>query len=189
MSSSILKKEFQKSDVARMRNLVKGNLTGSTREQVGYSKKEDTHREGDIWTDEKGKTWTIQNGLRFSVSKLQQAKEAVRAPLVCPKCGKPLNTRLDKKVYPVHGICYDCVVRMEDDLKRAGLYREYERNIMNQNIQGFVSEMSERIKSLSENRDVEITTEDGVLESWGQLSKEVIENLKEWAQILSKHIN
>jgi len=51
MSDNILKKEFQKKDVERLRNLIKGKSNQKTGQGVGYTKKEEFHKEGDIWME------------------------------------------------------------------------------------------------------------------------------------------
>ena len=43
-----LKKEFRKKDVNRMRNLIQGKTGASTGIQIGYKKKEEDHKEGDV---------------------------------------------------------------------------------------------------------------------------------------------
>lgn len=52
------------------------------------------HVEGERW-EENGKTWTIKNGLRQSISVL----DAARMPHWCPKCSKPMNNRFDRKFF------------------------------------------------------------------------------------------
>ena len=101
MSESLLKKAWEEQDIRRVRNLIKGDYGAATRDQIGYSRKEEFHKEGDVW-EENGKQWTIENGLKRSISKLQKARELIRIPLTCPKCGKALNTALDKKMYGIH---------------------------------------------------------------------------------------
>ena len=49
MSESLLKKEFKKSDVERVRNLVNKDFTAKTKTQLGYRKSTEHHMEGDIW--------------------------------------------------------------------------------------------------------------------------------------------
>ena len=46
---NVLRKEFSKKDVQRVRNLVQGNSSDRTTEGIGYSKKDEFHKEGDIW--------------------------------------------------------------------------------------------------------------------------------------------
>jgi hypothetical protein len=85
MSDSVLKKEFQKRDVERLRNLVAGKHGSKTTVGVGYQiEQEEIHKEGDIW-ENKGKTWTIRDGIRENVTKLDKFKQAA-VPLFCPKC-------------------------------------------------------------------------------------------------------
>lgn len=184
--SSLLKKEWRKEDVQRVRNLINKDYGASTRDQVGYSRVEEVHKEGDVW-EENGKSWTIKNGLKQSVSKLQRARELAKTPLLCPKCGKPFNTRLDKKMYPIHGMCFDCVCRMEDDLKRAGLYEAYEKQIISGNIQNFVQELKDRIQHMSGTK-MEYSTDLGEVEDWGDVSTDLIESLEQWANLLTEKL-
>ena len=52
MRDNVLKKEFQKHDVDRIRNLVKGKQGEKTRSSVGFSKAQTFHKEGDIWEED-----------------------------------------------------------------------------------------------------------------------------------------
>lgn len=186
MSDSLLKKEWREEDIQRVRNLITGHYSKGTKDIVGYSRVEKSHKEGDVW-EEDGKTWTIQNGLKQTISKLHSVREALKMPLTCPKCGKALNTTLDKKMYPIHGFCFDCVCRMEDDLKRAGLYKEYEANLVKGNIQNFVQELKDRIATLKGSK-VEYSTDQGELEDWGDISDDLMKSLDTWASLLSEKL-
>ena len=77
---SVLKKEFQKRDVERLRNLVQGKYGEKTRSSVGFTKKQDFYKEGDIWEVD-GRTWTIKDGLKQNITKLDTAKKAHVMPL------------------------------------------------------------------------------------------------------------
>ena len=70
----MLKKEFRKSDVNRARNLIMGKTGASTGIQIGYNKKTEDYKEGDVWTENK-KTWTIKNGIKQTISKLDKIKK------------------------------------------------------------------------------------------------------------------
>ena len=131
---SLLKKEFKESDLQRARNLVNKDFTSKTKSQTGYQKTYNFYEEGDIW-EENGKTWTIKNGLKQNITKLDSAKKAARIPLSCPKCGGPLRHRLAKKMYNIHGFCFDpCTVEYEASLRKAGLYEQYEKRMMQNNM-------------------------------------------------------
>ena len=79
-----LNKEFERRDVERMRNLIKGKANSSSENQVGYQKKTIERKEGDIWVENK-KTWTIKKGIKQTVSKLDKIKKEVFMPLCCPE--------------------------------------------------------------------------------------------------------
>ena len=49
MDENVLKKEFGKKDVTRLRNLMTGKHKDKNGQSVGYNKKEEFHKEGDIW--------------------------------------------------------------------------------------------------------------------------------------------
>ena len=80
----MLKKEFNRRDVERMRNLISGKAESSSESQVGYNKKRIKRKEGDVWTENK-KTWTIKNGIKQTISKLDKIKKEVHMPLCCPE--------------------------------------------------------------------------------------------------------
>ena len=75
----MLKKEFKKKDVERARNLIMGNSGASSETQIGYKKKRIEYKEGDIWTENK-KTWTIKNGIKQTISKLDSIRKEVFMP-------------------------------------------------------------------------------------------------------------
>ena len=76
----MLKKEFKRKDVERMRNLIKGSVNSSSETQIGYKKKQIEYKEGDIWVENK-KKWTIKNGIKQTISKLDNIKKEIFMPL------------------------------------------------------------------------------------------------------------
>ena len=48
---SMLKKEFNKRDVQRLRNVISGKAGERTVDGVGYTKKTSFHEEGDVWEE------------------------------------------------------------------------------------------------------------------------------------------
>jgi len=188
---SLLKKEFKHSDVQRVRNIVNKDFTGKTKIQSGYKKSFELHEEGDLW-EESGKTWTIKNGLKQNITKLDEAKKAIRIPLVCPKCGGPMKHHLAQKMYKLHGFCFDpCTVEFEKDLRKTGLYEDYEKNIMSGNISAFADDIENWVLE-SINDTNTIVTEDGTVEDWGGMNKEykqkILKDLKEYVDTLRSRI-
>ena len=121
----MLKKEFRRADVERMRNLIKGSVNSSSETQIGYKKKQIEYKEGDIWVENK-KKWTIKNGIKQTISKLDNIKKEIFMPLCCPKCDKVMKHRFDKPNYRIHKMCYNCVIDFEGKLKHVpGRYEKY----------------------------------------------------------------
>tara|TARA_R110000796_G_scaffold98351_1_gene205776 strand:- start:974 stop:1555 length:582 start_codon:yes stop_codon:yes gene_type:complete len=189
---SVLKKEFKKEDVARVRNLVNKDYTANTKQQSGYKKVLARHKEGDIW-QENGKEWTIKNGIKQSITKLDAAKKALRLPLRCPNCGGPMKHHLAKKMYKIHGFCFDpCTVEMEAKLRTAGLYDQYEKRMMQGNMKTFIKDVEEWAGALVENVGQSYVTEQGDVEQWNSNNgkqKEILETVKQYTKQLQEHIN
>ena len=189
-NESLLKKEFKKADVQRVRNLVNKDFTSKTKQQAGYKKTTQRHKEGDIW-EENGKQWTIKNGIKQNLTKLDAAKKAIRIPLRCPKCGGSMKHHLAKKMYKIHGFCFDpCTVEMEANLRKAGLYEQYENRMMQGNMKAFAKDIEQWAIDLVNTKDT-FVTEAGDVEDWKSNSnndKEILKNVREYVTHLSEHI-
>lgn len=102
---------------------------------------EPTRKEGDVWEDVNGKKWTIKNGIRQTVTKLDDAK----TPHWCPKCSKPMNHRFDIKFWRIRGHCFDCNVKFETELRRQGKWTEFEQKMM---LRNYISAAKDRLQEL-----------------------------------------
>jgi hypothetical protein len=183
---STLKKEFKKSDVQRMRNIITGKTGDKTQVLGGWEAIIEEHKEGDTW-EEDGKKWTIKNGIKQSITKLDKFKHLVSLPLTCPSCKKPMKANeLNKKMYSVHKACLNCVIDMESKLKLEGKYEQYEKNILNMNKNASLEEFEQALDSWLEEKDTFIT-EQGDIESWqGGDKNHIYKQLKEKIQEFRK---
>jgi hypothetical protein len=191
MSDSYLKKEFKEKDVQRVRNIVNKDYTAKTQSSTGYQKVYKKYSEGDTW-EEFGKKWTIKNGIKQNITKLDSAKKAARVPLACPKCGGSMNHWLAKKMYKIHGFCFDCTVDYEAKLRKAGLYEKYEKNMMKGNAYSFVNDLKAYVNNFVEYEST-FVTEHGDVEDWNNNSniqnKKVLDGLDEYLKIIDKHFS
>jgi hypothetical protein len=189
MSENNLKKEFSKRDVQRMRNIITGNAGNTTGTQVGYSKQSQDYQEGDVW-EENNKQWTIKSGIKQTVTKFDKLKKLVTFPLICPECSNPMKSNdLNKKMYNIHGKCFDCVIEMEAKIKFEGKWDEYEKGMMNKNKNAIVDDFEASIEEFYKMQSESYFTEDGDLESWsgGKINEEEIKNVKEYIKKLREH--
>jgi len=177
--NSVLKKEFKQKDVQRLRNLVQGKHGERTTVGIGYDKPKEFHDEGDVW-EEDGRTWTIKNGLKQNITKLDKAKEGIVLPLFCPTCSRTMKPHLDKRWYVMYGHCFDCQVDFEAELKKQGKLQEFEDQIVNANIDGVTKDFEVWFEELI-NEKQQFITEDGDIEKWDGSGKAQLLRYKEEA--------
>jgi len=184
-SDNVLKKEFSKNDVQRARNLISGNTSARTTEGIGYSKKHEHRVEGDVW-EENGRTWTIKNGLKQNITKMDKFKKMSKLPLFCPECNKLMKKHLDTKVFPAYQKCFDCVVDYEAQLKKEGKDQEYFDGLHNQNIDKVIKEYKAFMEDTLNESNQGFVTEAGDVENWrgGQNKEELLKNLQEGLEYL-----
>lgn len=175
MKDNVLKKEFSKKDVQRARNLITGNNNARTTEGIGYTKKYEHHTEGDVW-EENGRKWTIKNGIKQNITKMDKFKKLGKIPLFCPECNTLMKKELDKKVFPAYQKCFDCIVDYEAELQKQGKAEEYFTKLRNDHIGTTIEEYKSFMKAALNESNKSFITERGDVEDWkGGLSKKDLE--------------
>lgn len=192
-NESMLQKDFKQRDVQRMRNLITKKYGDKTSTQTGYVKKHIDYKEGDVW-EEDGKQWTIKKGLKQTVTRFDKLKESLILPITCPKCNKSMkNDSLNKKMWPIHKMCFGCVVDMETELKRTGKFNEYQHNMILGGVKTHIKEMEDLLlEIILETGKESFVTEAGDVEEWrgGVLDKtQIIKDLQEYIQKLKDASN
>jgi len=186
MSDSLLKKTFQKKDVERIRNLVKGKSGDRVTSGVGQTKTTTKdHKEGDVW-EVNGKTWTIRDGIKENVTKLDKFKKAA-VPLFCPSCKQVMDKQLDPFYYKSYGSCVDCRTEFETKLKLEGKWKSHTTEVFNKEIDKQIEEYKDFMKNKLNESNNSFITEAGDIEKWvggidkkraKQAMKETIEYLE-----------
>ena len=178
--STQLNKEFSERDIQRMRNIISKKTGEGTRIQAGYSKNQITHIEGDIW-EENGKTWTIYNNIKQTVTKHDALKAMVEFPLTCPCCSKPMKDQpLNRKMYSIHSKCFDCVIEMETKLRIEGKYDAYVKEMLNSNKNTSLDDTEQIFNEYFNSKKETYVTEAGDIEKWdgGSIDPEYIKLVK-----------
>ncbi len=192
VNDNTLKKEFSQRDVNRARNLLTKKFGDATGIQSGYTKQVVEHSEGEVW-EEDGRKWTIKNGIKQTVTRFDKLKEALNIPLTCPKCDKAMkNHTLNKKMWPLHKMCFNCVVEMETELKRTGQFEEYARSLTTRGIKTHIDELEQFVLEIAlEDSNEGFVTEQGDVEKWtgkGLDKQKITAELQEYIQKLKEHI-
>lgn len=124
------------------------------------------HTEGETW-EEGGKLWTIKNGIKRTVTKMDHARKEFLTPLACPECGASMKHHLDEKMWAIHRRCFNCVIDMEHEIMKAGNWEEYERNKITANANSFVRDLEDYVQEFIQDQTSKShVTEDGLIEKW-----------------------
>lgn len=177
---SQLKKEFSEKDVNRLRNLVKGKTGEKTLVSSGYIKQTVERKEGEVW-EEDGRKWTIKNGVKQNISKMQEIRKMGTFPVFCPKCKKKMSDRYDKPIYNVNRHCFDCQLKFESKLKLEGKFTQYQKTIHNSEIDGLINNYEVWVDDLINGTNAGFVTEQGDIEKWSKSNFDQIVKQKEEA--------
>jgi hypothetical protein len=161
-----MKKSISESKVQRMRNIVTKKYNNKTAVSTGYKKVKETFEEGDFW-EQKGKTWTIKNGIKQNVPKLQKIRDIAMLPLSCPDCSGIMKKRLDKKFWKTHNKCFDCVLDSEHKIRINREWGSYQNTKVKANVKSFIIDLKQRLVDYINNIDNKhFITEAGDIEAW-----------------------
>lgn len=162
-----MKKGISKNKVQRMRNLVTGDYSNKTSIQSGYgTKSKTTYSEGDTW-EERGKTWTIKNGIKQTVTKLDTARAYTKIPLHCPKCSTKMTKEQHKFMYIRFNHCLFCQTKDEQRMRDEGTYDAWKKDMITKNFQKALYKTKEEFKDwLQTRKSKKAITEAGLIEDW-----------------------
>lgn len=96
--------------------------------QVGFVPAKTIRKIGEIWTDSSGITWKQEEGYRTRVN--NQA-DIIRksSQQICNQCNGDIRwgTKLDRYFFSRTGLCENCLITYETNLRILGVYEFYER--------------------------------------------------------------
>jgi transcription elongation factor Elf1 len=169
---NVLKKEFSKKDVTRVRNVMSGKAGERTVDGIGYTKQQIHREEGDIWT-ENGREWTIKDGLRQNITRLDKVKEALM-PMFCPSCNKIMKSHLDDPVYKYFRRCFNCQAKFEMDLRLEGLFDDWKKELDNSAIDLMIDGARDFLEDALTESNQGWVSEAGEVQKWrGGINKEL----------------
>tara|TARA_R110001632_G_scaffold160220_1_gene278500 strand:- start:444 stop:953 length:510 start_codon:yes stop_codon:yes gene_type:complete len=156
-------------------------------QSIGYNKAQTFYKEGDVW-EENGRKWTIKEGIKQNITKLDKAKKSHIVPLFCPKCKKVMNKGMDPSYYMAVNQCFSCFKKFETQLKATGLWDEWEKKTSNGNIDSFIAWYKDWIMDSLEVSNTSFISEKGDVETWrGGVDKQkalkaLNETIKAWEE-------
>lgn len=168
-----MKKASGKSNIQILRDYVDGVRPFT---QVGFvGDKHKYRKEGEKWKDKNGIEWERRDGQNVRLTKTQSdlIRELISKNQKC-KCGQDIRwgSKLDKYFFTRTGLCENCLITYETNLRILGIYETYERYKLVSYELGRIIEARDKIKEVikffDENTgDVEmICNSEGFIERW-----------------------
>lgn len=151
-------------NIKAIEKMLDGTHQFQTKKSIGFAdteaerKRSERHEVGDIWeeTDANGTVWVIEQheGFRTKKSKNSDVFSDVRDYLKSfPNCRKETCTclapnHLDEKFRRIQGMCFDCVIEMEHELRIENKYDEYATNKMKENAKSWLRNAEQDVEML-----------------------------------------
>ena len=112
------------SNIKKIQDLVSGKYR--ERVSIGYEGKTTNQRkEGEEWTDARGRSWTIKDGKRKQITKVPPRGFDKCNGWEGSDCRKLILKTIDQQTYDRMGRCRICQVEFEADLHRKGKWNEW----------------------------------------------------------------
>jgi hypothetical protein len=171
-------RERRNKTIEEVNRMMKGIPKGQDTKKIIFSmyipEKEPDRKIGDKWVDKDGKEWERTEFGVTAIPKIDRAeliREGYLMPDWCPRCKNPMKHWLDRKMWPIHNMCFNCVTEMETDLRAKGQYQEYERQKVMANVRSFYNDV------MDSRDDIVKTFRGSYVNSFGDVEK--WDNVKE----------
>lgn len=178
---------MEEDKVAAIRDKLAQKINKFDRPIFGWTPENIERSEGETWTDDDGKMWTVKNGIKQSITKLQDAK----TPWWCPKCERAMNHRFDDKFYRLYDMCYTCTIDTHTKMMLDGTWEEFEQKKLKENeiawLKDHIIECKEYIRTF---KVPQVHFENGGWEELAKLSdfKQLFTQLREEIKICENRL-
>lgn len=141
--------------------------------QVGYTAEDKyiIRQEGEKWTDSMGKEWEWKNGTARSVTRIMDiVREQMNVK--CSKCSCEIRWRghQDEKLHAKTGMCMDCLVVYETQLRARGQFKNYEKQKLLKNELSHLKDVKKYLEEskqyLEEHKVFTFVNSNGLVEEW-----------------------
>jgi hypothetical protein len=172
-------------NIKAIQQMIDGTHKFQNKKTVGFSdteasaRKSERHEVGDTWeeTDATGMIWVIEqkDGFRVRKTKNTDVFQEIRDELrTFPKCQKEICTCTspnvaDEKMRKLNGMCLDCTIDWEHEMRKAGTYESYEQDRVRKNAEAWLKQTEKDVEMLKQtftNASKFVINGDGEMETW-----------------------
>jgi hypothetical protein len=173
-------------NVKAVQDMLQGTHKFQTKKSIGFSdveasaKQSEKHDVGDVWEEHDPVTNTIhvleqRDGFRIRKPKNSDALQTIRDEMRSfPNCRKETCTCVGKhpadiKMRKIHGMCLDCVIDMEHELRKSGEYEAYEKNKIRENAMAWLKSAERDVEMLKQaytESSKFVSSTNGDVETW-----------------------
>ena len=134
------------SNIEKIRKMAKGIYNGNI--QVGYEGKTlQQRKEGEEWTDARGRSWKIEDGKRKQITKIPP-----RGFDKCDDCEKLILKTIDQQTYDRMGRCKYCQIDFEMKLKKEGKWMDWVKDMEKKRWESVLAEYEAEMKLLGNSK-------------------------------------
>ena len=130
-------------------------VTGKYKERVsiGYeSKKVNQRKEGEEWTDARGRSWKMEDGKRKQITKVPPRGFDKCNGWEGSDCRKLILKTLDQQTYDRMGRCRVCQMEFEADLHRKGKWNEWVDDLERQRWESVLAEYEQEMGEITKDK-------------------------------------
>ena len=114
--------------------------------QIGYEgKKTNQRKEGEEWTDSRGRSWIIKDGKRKQITKVPP-----RGFDKCNDCEKLILKDIDQNTYDRMQRCYYCQLEFEADLHRNNEWQAWVKEMEEKRWEAVLDEYESEMKLMED---------------------------------------
>ncbi len=160
-----MSKKNKLQNIKAIQQMIDGTHKFQTKTSIGFSdaesaaKKSEKHEIGDIWEEVDPVTGLVtiieqRDGFRIRKSKNSEALQEIRDYIRSfPNCRKESCTcinphPLDETMRKANGMCFDCTIEMEHELKKQGKFEEYAKSKIRENALAWLRDAERDVEML-----------------------------------------
>ena len=130
-------------NIEKVKKLIAG-VGGQGTPRIGYTPKSiQMRKEGEEWTDARGRSWKIEDGKRKQITKIPP-----RGFDKCSDCEKLILKTIDQDTYNRMGRCYYCQIDFEVDLKRQGKWEDWVKEMETKRWEAILAEYESEMSDI-----------------------------------------